>query len=363
MTVFFITIGVLTLVLIYQVRALIRDPGNRARWALALGVLCFLLGWIIGLALGGLDRYPFTEFVRWTSIAQHVISMIALHGVQAFFLYVIYPRAEAERRIRAFGRLFVVSAVFCVAVAGIAPPDDFWEGFKAHYAHGPVTAIYILVFTLHYAVLMAGMSVWSWRWSRLATDPWIRRGILVGGIGTSIGVVYGVLRIAYLAASIAGVPDLFREGAVTGWLQMAALILSFTGLTAPAWGPWISERLLRASRRVAHHRLHPLWAALTGPFPHVRMDLDGIRHTDLRLHLRVVQIWDARRALLPHCDPEVHRRELPNGEARAEAAMLTDALRRQRAGEPPIPGPKAPAPAAKDLAANVTWLQEVARAL
>ncbi|AHH93540.1 MAB_1171c family putative transporter [Kutzneria albida] len=380
----------------YMIRSLVRNPRNPALWGAVLAMVFLVLGILLGVAGFGAQRNVPLHPLDWcVSVASHVATMTGGYMAVLLFLFSINERATAWRKARRHGLVLLCAVVLAVGFASLAPPMDYTEGFSARYAHAPWTSAYIMVFTLYLSTAVGTIAVLSWRWSRLSTEPWIRRGMVVGGIGDSIAVVYCCFKVAYIGTSVISGAVLFKEGDVTAWLIGAALPMGLIGLTVPGWGPALSAlgRWLRRHR--AHRALHPLWHALTEPFPHVRMGLDPSRFSewldrrfpgnrlarrlgtawnerwaphwadmDLRLHLRVVQIWDARRALLDHCDPAVYQRALPGGPDRAEAEMLAGALRLLRAGDPPPLGDRSAIPTGSDstdLAENVRWLRRISR--
>lgn len=395
------------LCLTYMVRSLIRKPDNHALRAACLAMLAMLVAIGLGLVASGAQAdNPIRVSNWWVSVVQHVFTMTSLYFAMVFFLHSVHPRSTATAKARRHGVGLLISSAAAVVFAAFASPADYSAAFMAEYAAAPFSSLYLIVYAGYLMLMVLTITMLSWRWSRLADDLWIRRGMLVGAVGDSVGVAYCAVKITYLVIARADITPSVREMTVTGPLILICVPLAFIGLTVPGWGPRLTALNRWASRYRARRQLHPLWSALTAQFPHVRMSLDrswlsrlldrlfgdrpGIRRLsmawdekwaphprdlDLRLHLQVVQIWDARRALIGHCDPAVYQGELRRGgeqgssgdalAARAEAVMLTTALRRHRRDEPVVSGDKSQIPVgtdAADLAANVAWLRRISSA-
>ncbi|MGW4060818.1 MAB_1171c family putative transporter [Amycolatopsis sp. NPDC004747] len=382
----------------YLLRSVLRRPENLALRAAWLGSQIFAVSLCLGLLVYGLHLLvPIPARLRWISIAQHVTAMTAAYLGYSAYVFMANERNAAIRHVKRHGlALLAVLAPALTAAIG-APPEDFYAGLVADYANSPVSACYLTLFTAYVAVAVTGAGTMSWRWSRLVDEPWIRRGLVIGTIGYALAGVYCAVRTTFIVMAVTGDRIPVKEGAVTGWLIAAALPFVLIGVTVPGWGPRLAAALRWWRLHRAFRRLHPLWSELTAACPHVRMPLGPSRlarrfgsavetwwddkwsphphDLPLRLHLRVVQIWDARRALLGHCDvadydrvladPRHRRRRTDVRAAYAEGAMLRAGLRRHRAGAPGRrTAPALPAGVeTADLAANVIWLQHVAKGL
>ncbi|MFD9703903.1 MAB_1171c family putative transporter [Lentzea sp. NPDC059081] len=377
-----ISSAVATLCALHLLVKVVRKPDNRALRSVWLATHCFAAGLCLGLLnYGAESTRPVPDITRWTAITQHVLSMTGVYLGYSAYVWMAREHDDAARHVRRHGIGLVVALVTAVVPVVVASPEDYTAAHVADYGHAPLSSIYLAVFTGYIAVLVGCTGRLSWTWSRLADEPWIRRGLVVGTAGYALAAVYCAVRTTFIVRAVLGAPVGVKEGAVTGWLIAAAVPFMLVGITVPGWGPRLSAALRWGSMHRTHRRLHPLWLALTSANPHVRMSIGPSRlgekwavdNLPLRLHLRVVQIWDARRALLDHCDTADYDRALDDPRVRAkapdvraafaEAAMLTAGLRRHRAGEPaPRRGPDAlPALAGTaDLAANVTWLRHVA---
>lgn len=364
-----------TVCAMYLLRSVVRKPENLALRMTWLSTQAFAISLCLGLLIYGLHLMdPIPARLRWISITQHATAMVAIYLGYSAYAFMVRARDAAVRHVKRHGlALFVVLAAALAAAIG-ASPADFYAGLVADYANSPVSACYLALFTGYIAAVVSSAGYLSWKWSRLVDEPWIRRGLVIGAIGYVLAGVYCVVRTTFIVRAIAGNRIPIAEGDVTGWLITASLPLVLIGVTVPGWGPRLAAAVRWWRMHRAFRRLHPLWAELTAAQPHVRMSLGRSRDDlALRLHLRVVQIWDARRALLDHCDAADYDRALADHRHRraeiktayAEGAMLRAGLRRHRAGTVvPQTTPLPPAGVeTADLAANVAWLQHVARGL
>ncbi|MET8995667.1 MAB_1171c family putative transporter [Amycolatopsis sp. NPDC004169] len=359
-------------------RALLRNPRNDAVLCVWLSALFLAFGLYLGLLEYGAEATrPLPRWARVAAITQHVCTLVGLYAGYCAYAHLVHEPREAVRHLVRQGWVLAVTVTVMLVPAVLAGPGDFTAAHTGHYGEGPVAGSYLAVFTVYAGIVAAALARTSWTWARRVDDRWIRRGLLAGTAGLLTGVLYFLLRAGYIVLAATGHQPASKEGALIGRLLAVAVPLSVFGLTAPAWGPRLSRVRVWWWAYHAHRRLHPLWAELTGAFPHVRLPLPASRwsprHRHLRLHLRVIQIWDARRALLGHCRAADYQRALSESTltgrrraAQAEAAMLAAGLRRLRAGQAPgEPGETHAEPHAgeADLPADVAWLVQVAAAL
>lgn len=378
--------------LVYMVRSLAHRPVSPALQAACLGMLALMLSILVSMVTSGAEVvHPIAAVHWWLSVAQHVLVMGGAYGQVLFFLYSVHPRPVATTAARRHGAVLLAAIAVAVAFAALASPPDYSAGFVSDYADAPFSSLYLLVFALYLTVTVTSVAGLAWRWSRRAEDPWIRSGMTLGAMGTSIAVAYCCVKVGFLVLTRLDVPIPTQEKVVTGPLILFSLPLALIGLTVPGWGPRLTALIRWAGKYRAHHELHTLWRALTEQNLHIRMSLDSPRrggrlrrlwderwaphprHIDLRLHLRVVQIWDARRVLTAYSDPAVRSAERQRAVAdgltgdalasRVEAVVLADALRRQRRGESAVgTGTRSPVcPKTTDLAANVLWLRRISK--
>ncbi|MDQ7808719.1 MAB_1171c family putative transporter [Amycolatopsis sp. A133] len=363
-------------------RAVLRNPRNDALLCAWLCALLVAFGLYLGLLEYGAEATrPLPLWARISATTQHVCTVVGLYSGYCAYAFLVHEHREAVRHTVRQAWVLAATLTLMVLPAVLADPGDFTAAHLGHYGESSLAGGYLVVFTIYAGIIVGALAKTSWTWSRRADDRWIRRGLLAGTAGLLAGVLYFLLRAGYLALAVTGHQPAAKEGSLIGWLLAVAVPLSLCGLTAPVWGPRLSQVRGWWWAYHAHRRLRPLWAELTGAFPHVRLSLPPSRpgwsplhrHVDLRLHLRVMQIWDARRALLGYCRDADYRRALsestlpePRRAAHAEAAMLAAGLRRFRTGQSPgEPGGNHAEPRVRDadLTADVAWLVQVSRSL
>lgn len=391
---------------LYFLRALRRKPLNDTLLCAWLSAEFMAFGLYLGLVEYNAEvTRPIPSWARVVVITQHVCVPVALCLGHVAYIFMIRERKEAVRQAVRHAWLLAATLTTMLVFAVLADPGQFTAAHVSHYTDSGLAGVYMAVFTAYAGIIVTATARVTWTWSRLVDDPWIRRGLLVGTAGLLVGVLYFLVGAAFIALAVVGHPIAIKEGTLVRWLLVVSVPLSLAGLTTPGWGPRLAAARTWWRTYHAHRRLHPLWAELTDAFPHVRMPLqpsrpssylrsrfprigwvtaavDGWderwsplhRHFDLRLHLRVMQIWDARRALLDQCDPGDYERALAapaasklseqQRAARAEATMLSAGLARHRAGRP-RGGRTGSHPEAAfreaGLFANAAWFLQVAK--
>ncbi|MEV6832614.1 MAB_1171c family putative transporter [Amycolatopsis sp. NPDC051102] len=391
---------------LYFLRALRRKPLNDTLLCAWLSAQFMAFALYLGLVEYGAEvTRPIPSWARITVILQHVCVPVALCFGHLAYLFLIYERKRAVRHVVRHAWLLAATLTTMLVFAVLADPAQFTAAHVSHYSDSGLAGVYMAVFTAYAGIIVTATAKVTWTWSRLVDDPWIRRGLLAGTLGLLFGVLYFLVGAAFIALAVVGHPIATNEGALVRWLLVLSVPLSLAGLTTPGWGPRLASARTWWRTYHAYRRLHPLWAELTDAFPHVRLSLEPSRpsaflrsrfprpgwvtaaldnwderwsplhrHLDLRLHLRVLQIWDARRALLDQCDPADYEQALAapaasrlseqQRAARAEATMLVAGLSRHRAGRPG--GRRAgshPEAAFRDadLFANAAWFLRVAK--
>jgi hypothetical protein len=382
---------------LYFLRALLRKPRNNTLLCAWLSAQFMAFALCLGLLVYYADEvHPIPVWARTAVIMQHVCAPVALCLGHLAYIFIIYERNKAVRHVVRHAWLLTATLAMMLIFALVANPDQFTAAHVSHYVDSGLAGVYMAIFTAYAGIIVTATARVAWTWSRLVDNPWIRRGLLVGTAGLLVGMLYFLVGATFIVLAVVGHPIAVKEGPLVRWLLVVSVPLSLAGLTTPAWGPKLASARTWWRTYHAHRRLHPLWVALTGAFPHVRMSLQPSRlssrlrarfsrvgwviaatgnwderwsplhrHLDLRLHLRVLQIWDARRALLDWCDPADYERGLAapglseqQRAARAEATMLVAGLSRHRTGRPGGGSGDFPEAAFQDadLFANVAWL-------
>jgi hypothetical protein len=330
-------------------------------------------------------------------LLSNTATLVAAFSVLSMLLHLHHPHEQAAPRIRP-RRAALVAAVAVMAAlflstptttAGVRPSGGFGE----LVASRPTLGVYVLVYSAYLGVALVDLMRLAWRYSgQVAHRRHLRRGLRVVAVGCALGMVYVVekaLSVVLTWAGIVVLPNgevrctspLTPAGcAFSVALPAVAVLVIVAGATLPAWAPVLAAPVRWARDWAAYRELGPLWNAVRAAAPDVVLAVGppathwpgGIR---FRLYRRVIEIRDgclATRALRePAVVEDATRRAVHAGRsgyelhAAVEAAVLSDALTRARAGQAPNAdfvqvGEVDPDPA--DLTAEVEWLRRVARA-
>ncbi|WP_394614782.1 MAB_1171c family putative transporter [Lentzea sp. JNUCC 0626] len=376
-----ITVSALFLALvIYRFVVLMRQPRNPARWGLWGTLAGFVFGLIVGvdIVFKALERLvPGSPW--WL---QHVLLCAGGLAVQIFFIYSIDDRANAYRRARWWTGVYVV---FQVAITALYVPayltGDLAALLRHDFMNAPLMVFANLVFVGYVGLVEVTVTRLSWTWSKVADRVWLRRGLRLIAIGSAISVLYAVHKVAYVAAVYLGHQPPWSEFQASFVPALAGVVLITIGSLVPRWGArYETMRQWRRHYR-SYQRLAPLWTALVNAFPEVQLEepyqprRDGYRLDDLRyfVYRRVIEIWDARRALRPYTSRAHRDSAIATARAAgltdtqitaaAEAASVAEGLRVRSSGQDRRDDDHAPKmPGGSDLAAEVAWLEQVADA-
>jgi hypothetical protein len=248
-----------------------------------------------------------------------------------------------------------------------ATPVSSWT-FLIAYADSPTVLAYWVTFAAAFTVMLLDVA------RLLAATPvrgecaWLSLGLnaLVAGCLTGIAAIGGVWTAYAVARAVGAMPPVafYESGRVVASLGMVLLAV---GATMPAWGRrlapdpgswWASGR--------SHRRLYVLWRDLRRSCPEIVLSgrvRNGMADTVERLHRRVVEINDARRALTGFtraggmAPSAAVAAAGGDASAAAEAAALRSAIAAKAASVP-----AAPTSAVRDPGGDAAWLERVAAA-
>lgn len=301
---------------------------------------------------------------------------------QSMLLLWTYPAGEALNRAR---HRFVAYAVVITVLIGLFVVADVADGehpidFDVHFAVTPFATEFLILYYVAFAVVWVGAGRIGWRYASVAGRPWLVRGLRLMALGSVLALGYSAMKLAAVAASLIG-KDAYALSVVWAPLSAsAAALLIAAGITLPAWAHHPDAAVGTISRLRAYQELQPLWWAFYRQMPALVMDPPrsrwasrwAVRDTRHRLYRRVVEIEDGRLALRGCCDARVaeaagelgHQAGLADADLPAiqEAAVLAAALRSRREG---LSGPEKTwvlHSDTVDLAAQIGWLRQVARA-
>jgi hypothetical protein len=284
--------------------------------------------------------------LRWTSslaaARPHVIRWIAFGAVAAGCLVMLFVGARIDR----------------------LPATDLNTG-----SDRPLVIAYLLIFMLSQALPCLTIIRQCVPYSRLAEPGWLQRALRVLAAAAALLLGYCLSRVTIILLSTEDVG--VGDAAILPSLFSAAGIVTLNvGLTMQSWGPRLGRVQRWFADYAAYRALYPLWQALYQASPEISLEQPSRSLTDLayRLHRRVIEIDDGRRALRPYMEESARSTagstmvddRLPE----IEAARIHRALQAKLAGrelqfDVDAAGP--PGQDANTLGAEVRWLRQVSR--
>lgn len=292
------------------------------------------------------------------SLIEHVAGILSACCVLEFVIAVVQPKRTAGGRVRAAG---AVVTVVVLTVSFLLSPRPVPDVMPFKQVEGLWPSVHAIAFELALAVAMAACAWLFLGAVRDAGGRWLRNGLLLLGIGTSVAVAYAFQKIVLVTLHLLDVQAPVSEGRqeiVAVVLRSLALFLIIVGQTLPLVP--LSVRTCR--QYVVWLRLRPLWRAVTLAVPHVVLRRSRVLSVERWLHRRVVEIFDGQLVLREW----VTEADVPTGlpPARAEAAWLRTAIDRKAAGIP-APAGKRPELGSKGLgpAADLHWLVSLSDAM
>ncbi|MFC8383228.1 MAB_1171c family putative transporter [Nocardia sp. NPDC057272] len=268
---------------------------------------------------------------------------------QAVVLSWDHPWILAKRKI--FRRLALLAATLTcmITLFTLSEPQmvDSPHNFAANSAIIPTYSIYLLVFQGCFIIGTLESVRLCWRYSVRVGPGWLRVGLRVAMIGSGLGLPYSAVRVSSVVIAHSG-GDTLRFEPVARLAAAGGTLALLVGWTIPAWGPLLSSICARILRYRTYRRIGPLWRAMCDSVPEVVLNpspRNGIydrkfRQLDFRLYRRIVEIRDARMALLPYFEAgvaeKVKRKARDQGKidlqlaAVVEAATLAVAIERKR---------------------------------
>ncbi|MFJ9338630.1 MAB_1171c family putative transporter [Streptomyces sp. NPDC101733] len=312
----------LWVVAIWRLPAAVRIPRQRPLWAAFASIA---LACSIGI--------PPVQRLLFEPIGVNNLATLCKHGLgiggsSAVLLFVITMArpdgvdAWKRRLLCAAAGGTVLLTTFFFLTPRPYEVDNFFEANLGNL-YG---TLYCLVFLGYLTAAMSVSSRLFWSYARRAAGAPLRAGLALLGAGTAFGALYTTWRTAHMLTRLAG--GEFPAGDAT--TQLVADLLEFTGIalillgnTVPALGvQWRSLTHRRALRRV-----EPLWAALIEAVPGVVLTEPTGRGPRLRLHRRLIEIWDAVLVLRAYAPAELIAAARAEAHATALAAGEGDGVR------------------------------------
>ncbi|AIS02236.1 MAB_1171c family putative transporter [Streptomyces glaucescens] len=261
----------------------------------------------------------------------------------ASLLLIINWRPARPEQTRRASRICIAGSCFVIlAIHGL-----FWLGdtpveqltlFDGYYADTPYIREMILLYLLAQGAGTLTTSILCWRWSREVTGS-LRAGLRILVPAYLLHVAYDGVKLVAVVARWTGRRWDFLIDQVAPLAAAPSALLVVTGFALPLAGPRLALTF-QALRQL--QELAPLWQELHAvPTPgSVRTALPWWSTPAVRLTARMTAIFDALLSLAPYYDArardEAYRTAVGSGEpprcarATADAAMIIDAVRRQR---------------------------------
>ncbi|NJQ03448.1 MAB_1171c family putative transporter [Streptomyces zingiberis] len=365
----------LWLVTAWRTPAAWRKPSKRVLWSafLALAVAMTLrlssIAAPMDAALG---------VNNLSSLGKHLSGIVAAHSVLTF----VHNMAEEKAAGLKSSRLHLVvptTAAAIITVLFMATPQPHEAvDLLTEYATDWRIAAYGGVWTAYLGAALFSASRLCWRWGRQPGTGLLGRGLRLTGIGTTIGMVYAMHRVAAVVLRFLGQSPLSAgtTEAISGLLLFSALLFIVIGSTLPAAG-----RLRRWSREYRDLlQLYPLWLSLTDAVPDVRLDpprrwaseILRPRHVHDRLYRRTIEIRDAVLTLSEHAPSALRDRARAHvaasgligaqADIAGEACWIIGAQQARQHNEPSSGEPLPPASGGRDLPSEIHALKQLARA-
>lgn len=361
----------LVLLTVARLRMLRDSITSRSLWV-ALGVL----GTCQFLQVGAVYRAVEQGLGRPGSAALliHALTVVAAAAARELHNSLDPTRSPtAERRHVGWA---VVALLVMVGGYLARPPAEVPEALarrSEYYDETWPTAVSWGAYLAYLSWSLAGMLAATRRCARQAQPGPLRTGLRLGAAGIAVGFGYVALKVAVVAAWLAGAGsavarlDAPAEAAVLA----CCLLLIGTGSAFEMFCGWVAALRADLDGRRSLRRLRHLGQALADSAPGSRYNLPADR-THQRLILQVTAIRDAQRGLRPFRCPKAagaartaavaagHPPDVAS--AVAEAVALELAQRSRAAGRPPRASTVEPATGGRNLAEEVRCLERLAAA-
>jgi hypothetical protein len=330
---------ILWLVTIWRLRSVRQAPWKRSLWLAFFGLSVALTATLPPVTRA-IDRA--SGIVDLATLVKHLAGIVACAAVLDWVLALNKPQNLG----RFPARRHYVAATTMVAMVALFFAIDRQETFnfaELESGNGAAATAYLLTFEIYLGIAMGIASNLFSHASRRKATGLLRVGMWILAAGTALGVVYAVLRSAYLIVRFTGNHVPFGDHTMVSTsdaVQALAILLILIGTSIPA----VSAGLKAAANYRALHRLRPLWKDLTGQAPTIVLGTPPTRAQDWlafrgvrqRLLRRTIEIRDAAlllRGLVDHAEQEAIRKQLVGCglygerlEAGCEAAWIRSAV-------------------------------------
>lgn len=210
----------------------------------ALAVLAFAL--LIQLGYPLLD--DLTPLPALPHFLMHASGLVAAFWLAAFALHVGQPEQLAPIKIRHRAWLLAAALTALTVFYAVGPASAGLSRISAETGQHPFVAHYIAVFTTYLGLALIDIC-WICATARGSDHRWLRRGLILLGVGAALGLVYAALRVGTTVLAAAGYQLPFTNAGPAGvgtYLMLAGIVLMMVGIALPRLGEaWVASTAKR----------------------------------------------------------------------------------------------------------------------
>lgn len=259
------------------------------------------------------------------------------------------PPEQADARSRSYWRWLIVGLPVMITLLLIARVPYRAPHFIMQNAGNPTIALYTLCYTTILTANVVPTVRVCWIHRRTTPDPWLRRGLFMIAVGSSLVLGYCAIRISDIIAQWIGLDPSRWEFLVALFAGIGTLI-ALIGFILPSAGPQLSAARRWAEMYADYIRIRPLWAALYHECgsavrrfkPSARDRIQSLKDPEYLLYERVVAIRDGLLSIRPwinagNVPPSRMRQETSTiaPDAAGAAERIAGALNAKRYNRPP----------------------------
>ena len=360
---------------LWRTPAAIRAPAKRPLW-LAFTALALALTASVTTVRRAIDHG--TGVTSLTTLIMHLCGVVAAAAVLDGVHTRTHPQAPATSGPQPRHLVAAVAALTLSVLFGFIPRRETTP-ILTIAADNPAAAAYEAAFAVFLGTAMVLAARMFGTASRAARTGPLRIGLWLLTAGMSLGTAYAVIRIAYLASTVAVTPSPGADGRLAGLsdtIELCACALIAVGSSIPATATaWQARRNYRDL-----NALRPLWNHLVSATPDIVLGTppsrlrDRLDPRDLRLRLirRTIEIRDSALQLRAYTTVDLRRQARARLAAAGlagddlntavEACWLQVALTALDRGASPGVGEDFPTPGGADFASEIQWLRRIATA-
>lgn len=312
-----------------------------------------------------------TEIENFSGIFAQSCVIVTSAFQQVILLHVTYERKTAwQKSLPRLTFLAAVLASMLILFSMAAKTGEKSTTFAISQA--TYYPAYLSVYLFGYTANQVDTLILSWRYIKVASTPWLRRGLVTLSVASPFALLYIACRVADIIAAQFGISGRSWEPVASISVSIASIARTL-GWTMPDWGPHAGRLWQWINHYRAYREIKPLHREVTSQVPESVLKLDSSVDLRTRLYRLVVEVRDAQWALRTWMTPAIGEAAEQQtalagltGADRAatvEAAQLKAAvhakIRRDRptdhAGNPRTAEPT-------DLAAEIAFQRKLARA-